>query len=503
MCRRTNLEIWFLISTLLLAMGSFTYAGQIIYVDADANGLNDGSSWTDAYNFLQDALADANSSPKPVEIRVAQGSYTPDSNSAEPNGTGDRTATFQLIIEVTLKGGYAGVGQPDPNVRDINKYKTILSGDINTPGSNLDNSYHVVTGSCAGATTTIDGFTIIGGNASEGGAGIYLTCIPYTDWPSGICPNSKYLVTNCSFIDNVADSLFGQGGGAFIHGCTAKLTNCTFNRNFAGGGGGLCTRSYLAPPWLESPDTIVTLVNCAFIGNSARSGAGMYNTHAVAPTPGLEGSRAYVSLINCLFTVNIAENYGGGMSNFGSYVNVINCTFSGNSAEDGNSIACDSYQQQYPTNLQLINCILWDGGNEIWNNDDSTITVTYSDVQDGWPGEGNIDADPCFADTDANDYHLKSQAGRWDPNSQSWIKDDFTSPCIDAGDMASPIGYEPFPNGGIINIGAYGGTAEASKSYFGEPICETIVAGDINGDCIVNFKDFTFIAYHWLEHNNP
>jgi hypothetical protein len=97
------------------------------------------------------------------------------------------------------------------------------------------------------------------------------------------------------------------------------------------------------------------------------------------------------------------------------------------------------------------------------------------------------------------DYHLKSQAGRWDPNSQTWVKDDVTSPCIDASDPNSPIGYEPFPNGGIINMGAYGGTAEASKSYFGEPVCETIVAGDINGDCKVDFADFAIMVSHWLE----
>ncbi|GAF77473.1 unnamed protein product, partial [marine sediment metagenome] len=61
-----------------------------------------------------------------------------------------------------------------------------------------------------------------------------------------------------------------------------------------------------------------------------------------------------------------------------------------------------------------------------------------------------------------------------------------------------PIGLEPFPNGGRGNMGAYGGTAEASKSYFGEPLCETIVAGDINGDCKVNFLDFRLMALHWL-----
>jgi len=113
--------------------------------------------------------------------------------------------------------------------------------------------------------------------------------------------------------------------------------------------------------------------------------------------------------------------------------------------------------------------------------------------------DGNIDTDPCFADPNNGDYHLKSQAGRWDPNVLTWVQDEVTSLCIDAGDPASPIGLEPFPNGGIINMGAYGGTAEASKSYFDKPVCETIVAGDINGDCKVNLLDFAFMAFHWLE----
>jgi hypothetical protein len=59
---------------------------------------------------------------------------------------------------------------------------------------------------------------------------------------------------------------------------------------------------------------------------------------------------------------------------------------------------------------------------------------------------------------------LQSQAGRWDPESQTWVVDDVTSPCIDAGDPSSLLGLESMPNGGIINLGAYGGTIEASKS---------------------------------------
>jgi hypothetical protein len=74
-----------------------------------------------------------------------------------------------------------------------------------------------------------------------------------------------------------------------------------------------------------------------------------------------------------------------------------------------------------------------------------------------------------------------------------------TSPCIDAGDPNSPIMYEPFPNGGVVNMGAYGGTTQASKSYFGEPPCDTIIAGDINGDCRVDIADMVILLDHWLE----
>ena len=63
------------------------------------------------------------------------------------------------------------------------------------------------------------------------------------------------------------------------------------------------------------------------------------------------------------------------------------------------------------------------------------------------------------------DYHLKSQAGRWDVNSQSWVQDDVTSPCIDAGDQGSDWTAELRPHGECINMGAYGGTPQASMSF--------------------------------------
>jgi len=148
-----------------------------------------------------------------------------------------------------------------------------------------------------------------------------------------------------------------------------------------------------------------------------------------------------------------------------------------------------------------------------------TLNIQYTDVEDGlqgiygggivnW-GLGNIEADPCFVRIGIwcgeieGDYHPKSQAGRWDANDQNWVQDANTSPCIDAGNPHSPIGLEPFPNGGRINMGAYGGTKEASKSYFGWPVCEIIIAGDINGDCRINFLDFQLMALHWLECIEP
>ena len=78
----------------LFTFCGFAHANKIIYVDDDATGANDGSSWQNAYIYLQDALADADNSEKPVEIRVAQGTYKPDQGTGQT--AGDREATFRL-----------------------------------------------------------------------------------------------------------------------------------------------------------------------------------------------------------------------------------------------------------------------------------------------------------------------------------------------------------------------------------------------------------------------
>jgi hypothetical protein len=166
------------------------------------------------------------------------------------------------------------------------------------------------------------------------------------------------------------------------------------------------------------------------------------------------------------------------------------------------------------SSVKVTNSIIWDNtdptGREVSLGPGATFDISHSNINGGqtginvgastlnW-GAGNIDADPCFIDPTNDNFHLKSQAGRWDSDSQTWIQDDVTSPCIDAGDPMSPIGLESFPNGGFVNMGPYGGTSKASKSYFGEPICETIFAGDINGDGQVDRADLEIMALHWTD----
>ena len=124
----------------------FTVGGRAMrHVDADAPGpVHDGVTWTTAFLTLQDALAVAVAGD---EIVMAEGTYKPDSGGGIT--AGDRNASFVLVDGITVKGGYAGYGQPNPDERDIVAHKTVLDGDLG--GNDLwhllnrdDNSYHVV-----------------------------------------------------------------------------------------------------------------------------------------------------------------------------------------------------------------------------------------------------------------------------------------------------------------------------------------------------------------------
>ncbi len=218
--------------------------------------------------------------------------------------------------------------------------------------------------------------------------------------------------------------------------------------------------------------------NCILEGFVITRGAG-----EVAGGINCMGSSPTIS--HCLIVGNrVIDPNGGGGAVFCIDSNAVfeNCTFSGNyGGEQGVGLyLCDS-------NAVLLNCILWDNlPYQIAVACGLDPNITFSDVQDTWSGKGNIDIAPCFAElgywADANnqniavepsdpnavwvggDYHLKSQVGRWEPYSASWVIDDVTSLCIDAGDPNSDWTAELWPHGKRINMGAYGGTPQASMS---------------------------------------
>ena len=465
---------------------------KIRYVDADATGANDGSSWEDAFNYLQDALPVAKLGDK---IWVAQGIYKPDEDTDNPSGTGDREATFRPKNGVTVKGGYAGYGQPECDKRDIETYETILSGDLDgndvdvddprdllTESTRSENSYHVVTGSNIDETAVLDGFTITAGNAN-GSFG------DFTGVGGGMFNNGRRnpcnpTVTGCTFTGNSAVELGGGGMFNYGHGdgeCYPILTNCTFIGNAsASAGGGMGN-------WGSHP--VVT--DCTFTANFADGGgAGMANAGFGPP----EGSSPV--LTNCIFTANSTTGSGGAMSNWEfSSPTLTNCTFAGNSAEyEGGGMSNEFFSD--PT---LTNSILWDntdaGGSDesaqIYNRD-STPVINDSCIQ-GWTGAlggtGNIADNPLFRDADGPDNVLGT--------SDDDLRLMQGSPCIDRGDNAAisveintDLDHRPRIIDGdcddteIVDMGAY----EFNYAYM----------GDFDHDCEVDFDDFAVLAQAWL-----
>lgn len=430
MCWKAEVRSYFVGSALLFSLAAAT-SGRTIYVDADANGAHTGLNWADAFAYLQEGLALSRNGD---EVRVAEGIYRPDEDSANPDGSGEREAAFWLKSGVAVRGGYAGFGEADPNERDIEGYETILSGDLSGndgPGflNNGENSFHVVAYTDFVGTAVLEGFTISGGNAKAA-----------LNWDGGglINVGGRLRVIKCRISGNSASS---YGGGVFnyMFGDSA-LTNCSIVGNRAHYGGGLENR-YLSE---------AALINCELVGNTAVHGGGMGNSGADA------------ELINCSISGNEVEGRGGGLFNrFDTDVTVSNSILWGNAAVEGPQVT-------------------------LWYN--SVLTMTYCDLEGGeqdvnvvesvlvW-GTGNIEGDPCFA-----------APGYRDMNG-IWLGGDYRlragSPCIDAGDDASiPLDAD--------DLDGDGNKVELIPIDLGGEV--RIVDGDKDGNSVVDMGAYEFFV---------
>lgn len=337
-----------------LALGNATVFGQAttMFVDAQAKGKNDGSSWADAFVGLQDALA---VTQKGDRIHVAKGLYTPD--DGKDRTLGDREASFELSSGVKVVGGFPS-GGATAEERDPVLYETILSGDIGTVDDYADNSYHVVIASGSDDETVLDGFTIAAGNADGSG--------PHAAGGGMHNLGGNLTVANCVFTGNIGLS----AAGVFNEANGARFASCRFIGNVAEHeGGGLLNLA-------SSP----ALINCVFAGNQAGWGAGLMNAIGGYPT-----------VANCTFAWNQAQISGGAIENDDKVLlTLTNSILWDNEAKAGAQVSLLKESR-----LEIRHCCVQGGHAEVHAEDSSV----------DW-GKGNIMADPLFTGADGPDGGL-------------------------------------------------------------------------------------------------
>lgn len=155
----------------------------------------------------------------------------------------------------------------------------------------------------------------------------------------------------------------------------------------------------------------------------------------------------------------------GDESGLGSSALIVNSTVANHTCPGGNKSALCV---QTSSSATIKNSIFWgNGGEDVFVDSKSKLQIAHSLSQKPLVGQAMLKANPLFADPQ-KDFHLKSRAGRWDQTANGgqggWVKDDLASAAIDAGDPTHPVGNEAAPNGKRVNLGAYGGTPQASKS---------------------------------------
>ena len=327
--------------------------------------------------------------PTKAEIWVAQGTY-------KPTTTLTKTISFNIPSSIMLFGGFVGTEVMQIQ-RNFVTNLTILSGEIGVTTTISDNSFHVVTFIGVSNTTILDGFTITAGNANSP-----------TDRAR---PSTQSVVTPVSNNDG--------GGIALDNGSYPRIINCNIINNDGTMGGGLFATNGSNP----------TVINCKFMGNQAVFGGGVYH---LGSNPVYE---------NVIFSGNKAT--GGAIYNNGSNPIITNVTMAGNGGYNGAIFNASS--------VPIVkNSIIF--GNSMPFNDSQSV-ISYSIVEGGYVGVGNLNLNPQFVS-------LTSSVVAPSLSGDNTLTN--TSPAIDAGDNGTIfltdkdlIGNLRRFNSRIVDMGAY------------------------------------------------
>lgn len=349
-------------------------AGAVWYVDANSPAppeQQDGLSWETAYATIQPALDAAEHSV--AEIWVAAGAYT---------GTGDYV--IEMNEGVDVYGGFLGNAP----------------GGFETARSQRDwaNLVTAIDGEAARCCVRGANDATLDGLALRNGRGIYIPMTPLQHGGGLFNENVSPTVRNCLFVNCSAKS----AAAMWNDDASPTVQNCVFLANHVMSGGAVFNGGASSPLFdaclfafnvsdyqhntmFNGSSGNVEIRNCMFVENRCTNASGTVANQG--PVPAL--------LANCLFV----QNWGGqagALENRASAPLIVNCTFHRNQGPQGGG-AVMSYDNATPS---LVNCILWDNGaTEIYDEAGSATAVTYSDVKGGWPGTGNIAADPQFVTT--------------------------------------------------------------------------------------------------------
>ncbi len=346
------------------------------YVDSSATGLNDGCSWVNAFNHLQDALSYL--SPYDT-LFIAEGTYYPDEGTTVMNG--DTNASIVLEIPMTIIGGFPSGG----GMRDFNMYQTIIDGNIMQDTFKYhrtrqllrveSDSVHI------NGLVFKKGFTTIGNNTAP------ITLL-----------GSETRLTNCIITNNC-----GIYGGAVYAENVTFFENCTFSRNEGLLGGAVFTN--FGRSAFES---------CLFeFNHSVLSGGAVY-----ANKPSL------VILENCIAHNNVSQYYGGAYYiRRGANGEIINNTIYSNYAIEGGAVY--SY---FGSRCKIDNSIIWENSlpelETERNIPSNFISVRSAVIQNYLDGSNIISKDPQFIDAENFDFRVSKCSPAINTGDSSFVNTD-------------------------------------------------------------------------------